>query len=157
LFDITGDLEHQMFCILASVLHIGNITFKAEGEGCALDGPDAQKELEITAELLGLTAEDLLFAISKKEIKMRSEIITKPLNPEQARNQGDALAKHLYSVLFDWLVSQLNGCTHAETYKQFIGVLDIFGFEVFTKNSLEQFLINFANEKLQQFFNNLIK
>merc|ERR1712063_150300 len=156
LFDISGDLEHQMFCILAAVLHIGNITFKAEGEGSALDSDDAKKELEITAELLGLSAEDLLFAISKKEIKMRNEVITKTLTAEAARNQGDALAKHLYSVLFDWLVTQLNGCTHAESYKQFIGVLDIFGFEVFVKNSLEQFLINFANEKLQQFFNHQI-
>merc|ERR1712063_103511 len=156
LFDITGDLEHQMFCILAAVLHIGNITFKAEGEGCALESEEAKNELNITADLLGLPADDLLFAISKKEIKMRSEVITKTLSAEAARNQGDALAKHLYSVLFDWLVTQLNGCTHAETYKQFIGVLDIFGFEVFQKNSLEQFLINFANEKLQQFFNHQI-
>eukprot|EP00339_Tiarina_fusa_P015505 CAMPEP_0117078720 /NCGR_PEP_ID=MMETSP0472-20121206/55512_1 /TAXON_ID=693140 ORGANISM="Tiarina fusus, Strain LIS" /NCGR_SAMPLE_ID=MMETSP0472 /ASSEMBLY_ACC=CAM_ASM_000603 /LENGTH=207 /DNA_ID=CAMNT_0004805595 /DNA_START=169 /DNA_END=788 /DNA_ORIENTATION=- len=53
LFDITGDLEHQMFCILASVLHIGNITFKDEGEGCVLENSDAEKELEITANLLG--------------------------------------------------------------------------------------------------------
>ena len=156
LFDITDDLEHQMFRILASVLHIGNITFKDEGEGSVLDSADSKKELEITAELLGLTPDDLLFCINKKEIKMRNEIINKPLTAGQSRNQADALAKHLYSVLFDWLVSQLNACTHADTYKQFIGVLDIFGFEVFIQNSLEQFLINFANEKLQQFFNHQI-
>jgi stress response protein SCP2 len=115
-----------------------------------------EKELEITAELLGVQPKDLFFAISTKEIKLRTEIIHKPLAPEQARDQCDALAKHLYSVLFDWLVSQLNACTHADTYTSFIGVLDIFGFEVFIKNSLEQFLINFANEKLQQFFNHQI-
>ena len=156
LFDINDELESQMFRILASVLHIGNITFKDEGEGCVLTNDDAKKQLEITAELLGLTPDDLLFSISKKEIKMRNEVINKPLTADQARNQADALAKHLYSVLFDWLVLQLNACTHAETFKQFIGVLDIFGFEVFVQNSLEQFLINFANEKLQQFFNHQI-
>ena len=156
LFDINDELENQMFRVLASVLHIGNITFKDDGEGCVLDGPDAEHELKVTAELLGLKTEDLLFALNKKEIKMRNEIINKPLLANQSRNQADALAKHLYSVLFDWLVGQLNCCTHAESYKQFIGVLDIFGFEVFKQNNLEQFLINFANEKLQQFFNHQI-
>jgi len=156
LFDINEELESQMFRILAAVLHLGNICFKGEGEGSVLDGPGSEEELKITAELLGIQPKDLLFAISNKEIKLRTEIINKPLTADQARDQTDALAKHLYSVLFDWLVTQLNACTHADKYHSFIGVLDIFGFEVFVKNSMEQFLINFANEKLQQFFNHQI-
>ena len=87
---------------------------------------------------------------------MRSEIIQKPMTPQQATDQTSALAKYLYSTLFDWMVAQLNVCTNADQYNQYIGVLDIFGFELFEINSLEQFLINFANEKLQQFFNHHI-
>ena len=33
-----------------------------------------------------------------------------------------------------------------------LGILDLYGFEAFQHNSFEQFIVNFANEKLQQIF-----
>ncbi|CAN0478077.1 unnamed protein product, partial [Discosporangium mesarthrocarpum] len=80
----------------------------------------------------------------------------------------DAVAKALYSALFDWLVEKINLTLTAAMGKRasrdtphmytirFIGLLDIFGFEAFGSNSLEQLLINYANERLQQQFNSFV-
>ena len=84
-----------------------------------------------------------------------------PQPPAKAAAARDALAKATYGALFGWVLARINGMMAAPAgfvwdAKRTIGLLDIFGFESFARNSLEQFLINFANEKLQQFFNEYI-
>ncbi|CDQ93340.1 unnamed protein product [Oncorhynchus mykiss] len=79
-----------------------------------------------------------------------------PLKVEQANNARDALAKAVYSRLFDHVVTRVNQCFPFHSSANFIGVLDIAGFEYFEHNSFEQFCINYCNEKLQQFFNERI-
>ncbi|KAJ4921579.1 hypothetical protein JOQ06_029601, partial [Pogonophryne albipinna] len=79
-----------------------------------------------------------------------------PLKVEQANNARDALAKAVYSRLFDHVVTRANQCFPFQSSANFIGVLDIAGFEYFEHNSFEQFCINYCNEKLQQFFNERI-
>jgi myosin-5 len=72
----------------------------------------------------------------------------------QAVGARDALAKHIYAQLFNWIVTVVNKALESTgTSQRFIGVLDIYGFETFDINSFEQFCINYANEKLQQQFN----
>ena len=88
-----------------------------------------------------------------KRIKTVSEIVNTPLALSQALFSRDALAKHMYSQLFNWIVDKINDCLKSPVKTHsFIGVLDIYGFETFAKNSFEQFCINYANEKLQQQF-----
>ena len=72
-------------------------------------------------------------------------------------NARDALAKHIYAELFAWIVAVINKSLQSGIQAhRFIGVLDIYGFETFEINSFEQFCINYANEKLQQQFNQVI-
>lgn len=79
-----------------------------------------------------------------------------PLKVHEASNARDALAKSIYSRLFDYIVGRINKSIPFEKSCYYIGVLDIAGFEYFTVNSFEQFCINYCNEKLQQFFNQRI-
>ena len=70
----------------------------------------------------------------------------------EASEAGAALSKAIYSALFEHLVARINSAVGGQTGMA-IGVLDIFGFEIFEQNSFEQLCINFANERLQQKFN----
>ena len=84
--------------------------------------------------------------------------VEKKIKYEDATTNRDSIAKGIYERIFLWLGERIN----AELYQTdeqdqfdilFIGILDVFGFENFWINSMEQFCINFTNEKLQQFFN----
>jgi len=87
----------------------------------------------------------------------RGETFITPLNPTQACESRDALSKALYGRIFAWIVSSINEATQkTDEDCRFIGVLDIFGFEDFRVNSFEQLCINFANERLQNYFNQYI-
>uniref|UniRef100_A0A8C7NCQ3 Unconventional myosin-VI n=1 Tax=Oncorhynchus mykiss TaxID=8022 RepID=A0A8C7NCQ3_ONCMY len=129
----------DLFRVVAGVLHLGNIDFEEAGStsgGCTIKNQSSQT-VEYCAELLGLEESDLRVM-------------------EQANNARDALAKAVYSRLFDHVVTRVNQCFPFDSSANFIGVLDIAGFEYFEHNSFEQFCINYCNEKLQQFFNERI-
>ena len=88
-------------------------------------------------------------------MKVGTETTRVPLDMQKALYARDALAKALYAKLFEWLVKAVNDRISggAAVDARYVGLLDVFGFEFFgTNNSFEQLVINFANEKLQQFF-----
>ncbi|KAI9357068.1 P-loop containing nucleoside triphosphate hydrolase protein [Zopfochytrium polystomum] len=146
--------QWDIFKICAALLHIGNIKVSAVRDEAQINDDDPS--LVMAAKLLGLSKSDFKKWIVKKQIITRSEKIVTALNQYQATVGRDSVAKFIYSMLFDWLVKIVNKNLSREdpsVSSTFIGVLDIYGFEHFKKNSFEQFCINYANEKLQQEFN----
>ncbi|XP_076129349.1 myosin VIa isoform X4 [Alosa pseudoharengus] len=152
----------DLFRVVAGVLHLGNVDFEEAGStsgGCIIKN-QSSKPLEHCAELLGLDEQDLRVSLTSRVMLTSAGgakgAIKVPLKVEQANNARDALAKAVYSRLFDHVVTRVNQCFPFDSSANFIGVLDIAGFEYFEHNSFEQFCINYCNEKLQQFFNERI-
>ncbi|XP_077409023.1 unconventional myosin-VI-like isoform X4 [Vanacampus margaritifer] len=153
----------DLFRVVAGVLHLGNIDFEEAGStsgGCSIKKQSGQT-LQQCAELLGLDQLDLQGSLTSRVMLTtaggaKGTVIKVPLKVEQANNARDALAKAVYSRLFDHVVTRVNQCFPFQSSANFIGVLDIAGFEYFEHNSFEQFCINYCNEKLQQFFNERI-
>ncbi|KAL4335840.1 hypothetical protein GQ457_07G039760 [Hibiscus cannabinus] len=157
--DIVGISEEEqeaIFRVVAAILHLGNIEFAkgADVDSSVIKDEKSRFHLNTTAELLKCDVKSLENALIKRVMVTPEEIITRTLDPVAAVGSRDALAKTIYSRLFDWLVDKINFSIGQDpNSKQLIGVLDIYGFESFKFNSFEQFCINFTNEKLQQHFN----
>jgi len=147
--------QNEIFRLLAGLLHLGNVVIGASRTESVL--PATEPSLGKACSILGINPAEFAKWIVKKQLITRGEKITSNLTQAQAIVVRDSVAKFIYSSLFDWLVDIINrGLATEEVLnrvKAFIGVLDIYGFEHFAKNSFEQFCINYANEKLQQEFN----
>ncbi|XP_031714132.1 unconventional myosin-Ib isoform X3 [Anarrhichthys ocellatus] len=156
---IVGFMEDEVQSVLelvAAVLKLGNIEFKPESR---CNGSDESRikdknDLKEMCELLGIEQSVLERAFSYRTVEAKLEKVSTTLNVSQAYYARDALAKNLYSRLFSWLVTRINESIKAQTKARHkvMGVLDIYGFEIFEENSFEQFIINYCNEKLQQIF-----
>lgn len=157
--DVVGISEQEqdaIFRVVAAILHLGNINFAKgkEIDSSVLKDEKSRFHLNMTAELFRCDAQSLEDALIKRVMVTPEEVITRTLDPVNALSSRDALAKTVYSRLFDWLVDKINNSIGQDpNSKSLIGVLDIYGFESFKCNSFEQFCINFTNEKLQQHFN----
>jgi myosin heavy subunit len=116
----------------------------------------AEQALQQAAALFGVSAELLLESINHKTVQMggkRASIVKVPQNADQATQIRDALAKEMYSRIFDFVVSKVNYSMRSQGYPgNTLGILDIYGFEIFDHNLFEQLCINFVNERLQQIF-----
>uniref|UniRef100_A0A915AE15 Myosin motor domain-containing protein n=1 Tax=Parascaris univalens TaxID=6257 RepID=A0A915AE15_PARUN len=154
---------NNVFQIIAALLHLGNVHFVDNADdrkgGCMVDA-ESEESLQLGASLLGIDPVELRHGLISRIMQSKAgamgTIIRVPLKTYEAAAARDALAKAVYSKLFDSIVAHINKCIPFGDSVAYIGVLDIAGFEFFTVNSFEQFCINYCNEKLQQFFNDRI-
>eukprot|EP00554_Chaetoceros_debilis_P008058 CAMPEP_0194079130 /NCGR_PEP_ID=MMETSP0149-20130528/5363_1 /TAXON_ID=122233 /ORGANISM="Chaetoceros debilis, Strain MM31A-1" /LENGTH=1393 /DNA_ID=CAMNT_0038760523 /DNA_START=295 /DNA_END=4476 /DNA_ORIENTATION=- len=170
----TPSNQRDILGIVSSLLHLSNITFDEDSSGCTLD--EKNKSLKPALKLLGVSGAALEQALCCVNIDAGGEKVVKKLFLDQSIKAKEALIKATYSALFTYLVQRINNCISggkdnfisAEEEKTtvtdsidpspaaFIGVLDIFGFESFERNSFEQLCINYCNESLQQQFNKFV-
>ncbi|XP_047446348.1 unconventional myosin-VIIa-like isoform X2 [Mugil cephalus] len=153
------DQCQEIHKLLAAILHLGNLCFESSTEN-NVEKSDVRKSehFGIAASLLEVNESSLASSLTKRSLMITRESVTKPLSSEQASDCRDALVKAIYNKLFIWITGKINSVIYKKvddnpnaSYLS-IGLLDIFGFENFQTNSFEQLCINFANEKLQQFF-----
>ncbi|WZY68274.1 hypothetical protein YC2023_000514 [Brassica napus] len=153
---ISHDEQEGIFRTLAAILHLGNVEFSPgkEHDSSVVKDQESRIHLEMAADLFKCDPNLLLASLCTRSILTREGPIIKALDCNAAVTSRDALSKTVYARLFDWLVDKINRSVGQDPNSRFkIGVLDIYGFECFKSNSFEQFCINFANEKLQQHFN----
>jgi len=159
-----------MFRVVAAILHLGNVQFdEFESTGSKITTGESEDALKAFCELTGTDITNVATSLTMMISQQRDGLLARPFNPQVATDARNALSRHLYNRLFEWIVARVNATltgsgitaktrsardlSNTAVKTNFIGMLDIFGFEIFETNSFEQLCINFANEKLQQMFN----
>jgi len=148
--------QDSVFRMLAAILWLGNIQFVEDDSSNA--SITDQSVVDFVAYLLEVDPAQVNKALTLRIMETarggrRGSVYEVPLNTVQATAVRDALAKAIYFNLFDWIVERVNNSLTAKgAVATSIGILDIYGFEIFERNSFEQLCINYVNEKLQQIF-----
>ncbi|XP_053324035.1 unconventional myosin-Ig isoform X2 [Spea bombifrons] len=157
----SSDEVDSIYRILAAILHLGNMRFAVQEDSVTIESAEL---VSVVAELTGCEAESVRKTLLYRTMAAGGgELIEKGHSAKEAGYGRDACAKAFYERLFCWIVGRINSVIEVKDYdgrihgkNTVIGVLDIYGFEIFDNNSFEQFCINYCNEKLQQLFIELI-
>jgi myosin heavy subunit len=151
--------QSSLLAIVAGIVHLGEVAFRRSDDERnpvnELKDRAAQEHLRAVSDLFGCSMEGLKASLSYRTIRARNQDISTPLTPEQALYARDAFAKSVYDRMFSWIVERINrSLVSKDTVSKtaVIGLLDIYGFEIFGVNGFEQLCINYCNEKLQQLF-----
>ncbi|KAJ7651650.1 P-loop containing nucleoside triphosphate hydrolase protein [Mycena polygramma] len=153
---LSPEEQTEIWRMLAIILWLGNVQFNEMDDGNSTIADTGVTDfvgylMEVDAALVQKVLTSKI--VETQRGGRRGSVYDVPLNPSQASSARDALAKAVYNNLFEWIVSRINvSMKPRSAHSQIIGILDIFGFEIFEDNSFEQLCINYVNEKLQQIF-----
>jgi myosin-1 len=152
----TAEEISSVFELLSAILNLGNVSFEGyslanETQACRLKDTHAAS---YACDMLGCSMELMNQCLTQHIVETSKEVILTPFSESDSVYARDGLCKAIYERLFIWLVNRINDKIKPKSKgkRKAIGVLDIYGFEVFESNSFEQFMINYCNEKLQQLF-----
>lgn len=150
---ISHEDQERIFKLLAAILWLGNISFEVTDleNHVTVMTDEASRS---AARLMGCKVKDLSVALCTNKNQSASNDMVQISTLQQAIDTRDALAKFVYTSLFSWLVEAINRSLEGnkEHTTRSISILDMYGFESVQKNSLEQMLINYADERLHQHF-----
>ncbi|KAI8645448.1 chitin synthase-domain-containing protein [Parasitella parasitica] len=149
----------QIFQLLATMLHIGNLQFQENTDALAQEACIVKNRevLDIVAVMLGVSPAKLETCLTYKLKLIGKEMCTIFLNPQSATEQRDELACALYNVLFMWIIESVNReiCySGAQEPCNVVGIMDQFGFQNFQTNGFHEFCVNLANERMHYFLVN---
>ena len=143
----------ELYNVLGSLLYLGNVKMAAASDDTISVTEDTLPCLRTAEQLLGISPTDQLLIEKVVKSPRSNNVYHIALDLGAAQSQRDALVKHLYHMLFNLLIEKINSQIQVDKdFHRFIGLLDVFGFEVFQTNSFEQLCINYANERLHNFF-----
>lgn len=160
-FGLSPTIQTQIACVLCGILHLGNIQFGGDCDKSLITAK-SRVNLNHASAVLNINSDILEKRLLYRNIRIRSEVVEKPYSQHQAVINRNSICKLIYNKLFQYVVDQLNIklCgqydNNSNDKDKWIGILDVFGFEQFDHNSFEQFCINYANECLQNIFNDQI-
>merc|ERR1739842_237929 len=158
-FDVLGfshEMKYDVFKNTACMMHMGNLTkdFVPVGKEEQAEIKDEVNARKV-AEICGIDKEWIITYFCKPKLKVGTEWVSKGQTCDGAASSVGGIGRSIYERVFTFIMTKCNETLFDTTMKkvQYIGCLDIAGFEIFDYNGFEQICINFANEKLQQFFN----
>jgi len=143
----TSEID-MIFYRIKTILELLNVYSKDALHQCLQDNLD-------TLDFLSIDYDEIYYALTNKVFEISGEKIEKELDDNEIRVQIKSYCEDLYEEQFNIIINKLN-LNLGEKTSQYISILDIFGFEIFQKNSYEQLCINYTNEILQQIYNEYI-